>query len=291
MQKLLEELQLPEHWLALMAPSVGRVLIGILIFYLGRYVVAIAVRVLRQVLRRGGGDETLAAFVSNTAYGIGYALVVISALGQVGINTNSLTAIVGGAALAVGLALQSQLSAFAAGVLLIVFRPFKIGDFVEAGGVKGTVEVIKIIHTVLRTNDNQEVIVPNNTITSATITNYTSRQTRRLDITIGIDYDADLLKAKQILEQIVTAHPRVLRDPLPTVTIRALGASSVDFAVWPWVSTDEWFAVQGELLQEIKLRFDAEGIAIPFPQMDLHLRDTRSEGNKEMLRVERRDGG
>ncbi len=288
MRFLVDDLKIPEHWLALILPEAARIMIGILIFFIGRLVISAAVRVLRNVMRRGRADETLTAFIGNAAYGIGYALVIISALGQIGINTNSLTAVVGGAALAVGLSLQSQLSAFAAGVLLILFRPFKIGDYVEAGGIKGTVEEIKIIHTVLSTKDNQEVIVPNNAITSATITNYSSRTTRRLDITVGIDYDADLLKAKAVLEEILNAHPGVLKDPAPTVTVRALGASSVDFAVWPWVLTNDWLTVQGELLQIIKLRFDAEGIAIPFPQMDLHLRDTRSDKNGSILRVEQR---
>ena len=277
MQFSLDQLKTPEHWFELVLPETLKILGGILIFYLGRFVVRAAVGVLRQVMRRSRADETLTGFLCNVAYGLGYALVIISALGQIGINTNSLAAVVGGAALAVGLSLQNQLSAFAAGVLLILFRPFKIGDFVDAGGIKGTVEEIKIIHTVLHTPDNQEVIVPNNMITAATITNYTARATRRLDITIAIDYDADLRKAKSLLEAIVTAHPQVLKEPAPIVQVRLLGASSVDFAVWPWVATGEWFAVQCALLEEIKLRFDEAGIVIPYPQMDLHMRGAAVE--------------
>lgn len=277
MQFSLEQLKTPEHWLEFVLPKALDVLGGVLIFYLGRFVVGAAVNVLRRLMRRSRADETLTSFVCNVAYGLGYALVIISALGQIGINTNSLAAVVGGAALAVGLSLQNQLSAFAAGVLLILFRPFKIGDFVDAGGIKGTVEEIKIIHTVLRTPDNQEVIVPNNMITAATITNYTARATRRLDITIGVDYEADLKKTRAILEEIVTTHPKVLREPQPTVQVRALAASSVDFAVWPWVATSEWFEVQCQLLETIKLRLDAEGIVIPYPQMDLHVRGAAVE--------------
>jgi len=288
MEFKLEQITQPERWLELGLPVLMKIVVAMLIFYLGRLVVRMAVKVLRTVMQRANADPTLTGFLGNVIYGLGYALVVISALGQIGINTNSLAAVVGGAALAVGLALQGQLSAFAAGVLLILFRPFRVGDFVDAGGIKGTVEEIKIIHTVLRTADNQEVIVPNNTITAATITNYSARNTRRLDITIGIDYDADLKLAKAILEEILLTHPRVLKAPAPTVQVRALGASSVDFAVWPWAATTEWFAVQGELLEQIKLRFDAEGIAIPFPQMDLHLRDTRSDGERTTLAVESR---
>ena len=288
MEFTLEKLKSPEHWLALGLPVLAKIAIAALIFYFGRYVVRAAVGVLRNVMQRGKADPTLTGFLCNVAYGVGYALVVISALGQIGINTNSMAAVVGGAALAVGLALQGQLSSFAAGVLLILFRPFKVGDFVDAGGIKGTVEEIKIIHTILRTADNQEVIVPNNAITTATITNYTARKTRRLDITIGIDYDADLKKAKTILEEIVANHPGVLPAPPPQVQVRALGASSVDFAVWPWVATSEWFDVQCQLLEQIKLRFDEAGIVIPYPQMDLHLRDTRSDGDTTTLGVERR---
>lgn len=288
MEFTLEKLKSPEHWLALGLPVLAKIAIALLIFYFGRHVVRVAVGVLRKVMQRSKADPTLTGFLCNVAYGVGYALVVISALGQIGINTNSMAAVVGGAALAVGLALQGQLSAFAAGVLLILFRPFKVGDFVDAGGIKGTVEEIKIIHTILRTADNQEVIVPNNAITTATITNYSARSTRRLDITIGIDYDADLKLAKSILEEILRGHPKVLKEPAPLVQVRALGASSVDFAVWPWVATSEWFDVQCQLLEQIKLRFDDAGIVIPFPQMDLHLRDTRSDGDQTTLAVERR---
>jgi len=288
MELTLEKLRSPEHWLAVGVPVLLKVVVAILIFYFGRHVVRAAVGVLRNVMQRSTADPTLTGFLCNVAYGVGYALVVISALGQIGINTNSMAAVVGGAALAVGLALQGQLSSFAAGVLLILFRPFKVGDFVEAGGIKGTVEEIKIIHTVLRTADNQEVIVPNNAITTMTITNHTARSTRRLDITIGIDYEADLKLAKSILEDLLRQHPRVLKDPAPVVQVRALGASSVDFAVWPWAATSDWYTVQCELLEQIKLRFDDAGIAIPYPQMDLHLRDTRSDGDKTTLQVESR---
>ena len=162
----LEQLTQPERWLELGLPVLLKIAVAFLIFFLGRFVVRMAVKVLRSVMQRANADPTLTGFLGNVVYGLGYALVVISALGQIGINTNSLAAVVGGAALAVGLALQGQLSAFAAGVLLILFRPFRVGDFVDAGGIKGTVEEIKIIHTVLRTADNQEVIVPNNTITA-----------------------------------------------------------------------------------------------------------------------------
>jgi small conductance mechanosensitive channel len=272
MKLSLDQLKSPERWLELGLPILLKVLIALLIFYFGRYVVRAAVGVLRNVMQRSKADATLTGFLCNVAYGVGYALVVVSALGQIGINTNSMAAVIGGAALAVGLALQGQLSSFAAGVLLILFRPFKVGDFVDAGGIKGTVEEIKIIHTILRTADNQEVIVPNNAITTATITNYSARATRRLDITIGIDYEADLRKARALLEAIIAAHPKVLKDPAPSVKVRALGTSSVDFAVWPWVPTSDWYDVQCELLETIKLRFDEAGIVIPYPQMDLHLR-------------------
>jgi len=277
MEFSLEQLKTPERWIELALPVGVKILVALLIFYLGRFVVRTAVKVLRTVMQRSKADETLTGFLGNVAYGLGYALVIISALGQIGINTNSLAAVVGGAALTVGLALQNQLSSFAAGVLLILFRPFKVGDYVDAGGIKGTVEEIKIIHTILRTQDNQEVIVPNNTITATTITNYSTRATRRLDITIGIDYGSDLKLAKSILDELLATHPRVLTAPEPKVQVRALGASSVDFAVWPWVATSEWFEVQCELLEQIKRRFDAAGIVIPYPQMDLHVRSDRAD--------------
>jgi small conductance mechanosensitive channel len=211
-------------------------------------------------MRRGRVDDTLADFLANVLYGLAIAVVVMSALAQVGVDTTSAAAVMGGAALAIGLSLQGQLASFAAGVIIILFRPFKKGDLVEIAGVKGVVEEIKIISTQLRTLDNRELIVPNSTITTNIINNHTARATRRLDLVVAIAYEANLLKAKQVIEEILSAEARVLKSPAPTVQIKALTESSVQLQVQPWTRTGEAGDVEPALLEAIKLRFDAEGV-------------------------------
>ncbi|HBX60815.1 MAG TPA: mechanosensitive ion channel protein MscS, partial [Methylophaga sp.] len=186
------------------------------------------------------------------------------------VNTTSMIAVLGAAGLAVGLALKDSLQNFAAGVMLIMYRPFRIGHFVEAAGVLGIVEQITIFNTVMRTPDNREVIVPNGNIYAGVITNYSARDTRRIDMVFGIGYDDDLLKAKQIITDIVTGHELVLNDPEPIIRVAELGDSSITFNVWPWVNASDLATVRADLIETIKLAFDANGISIPYPQMDVH---------------------
>jgi small conductance mechanosensitive channel len=183
-----------------------------------------------------------------------------------------LIALVGAAGLAIGLALQDSLKNFAAGVLLIFFRPFKEGDFVEVAGVSGVAEQITIFNTVMRTGDNREVIVPNGAIYSDIITNYNRRPTRRIDMIVGISYDSDIRLAKQILSEILAADERVLEDPAPKIAVAELADSSVNFVCRPWVKTDDYWDTKWDITEQIKLRFDEAGIGIPFPQMDVHLK-------------------
>nr|WP_277346268.1 mechanosensitive ion channel domain-containing protein [Solimonas marina] len=213
-------------------------------------------------------------FVATVLYAIAMAIVIISALAQLGVDTTSAAAVMGGMAVAVGLALQGQLSSFASGVLLIVFRPFRAGDFVQIGGTMGTVEHLKIVITVLKSPDGQEITLPNSAVWGNTITNFSIRPIRRVDLAIGIAYGSDLRKAKQILETLLAEESRFLDDPARTVHCSNLGESSVDFAVRGWTNSGDWWNTRCEMLEKIKLRFDAEGIEIPFPQMDLHVRDT-----------------
>lgn len=257
--------------IATATPMALNLLAALATFFVGKWLVMLLVRGVRQAMRRGRVDDTLTDFLGNVLFGLGFAVVVISALGQLGVNTTSAAALLGGAALAIGLSLQGQLSSFAAGVILIIFRPFKKGDFVQIGGTLGVVEEIKIIHTVMKTPDNQVVIVPNNNITTATITNFSALPTRRIDLTVGIGYGSDLLKAKRVLEQLITDEGRTLAEPAPTVVVRDLGESSVDFAVRLWVNNPDWWSTRCDLIERIKLRFDAEGIEIPFPQRTVHL--------------------
>ena len=246
--------------------------VAISIFYFGKWAAEALVKLVRLGMKRSDVDETLRDFLANVLYGVLIVLVIVTALTQLGVETTAAAAVLGGAALAIGLSLQSQLSSLAAGVILILFRPFKKGDFVEIGGAKGFVEEIKIVHTRLRATDNRELTVPNSSITTQTITNYTARGLRRVEFLLGIGYDADLRKAKHVLLETLIADARVLKQPVPTVEIQTLAGSSVDLDVWAWVKTDDYADARPALLEAIKLRLDAEGITIPYPQMDVHLR-------------------
>lgn len=205
------------------------------------------------------------------AYAALLAFVVLAALAQLGIQTTSFIAIIGAAGLAVGLALQGSLSNFAAGVMLIIFRPFKVGDFIEAAGVSGSVEEIMIFSTKLKSPDNKQLYVPNGSIISGTITNYSAKDQRRVDLVFGCGYGDDIKKAKALLEAIVKENPLVLDDPAPTIGVLELGDSSVNFAVRPWVATPDYWDVYFQITEEVKQRFDEAGISIPFPQRDVHL--------------------
>ncbi|HSG03789.1 MAG TPA: mechanosensitive ion channel domain-containing protein [Marinobacterium sp.] len=246
--------------------------LAIVIFIFGRWLSKILGRVLANVLSRTKLDQMLVRFVLSIVQVLLTLVVVVASLGQLGVDTTSLIALVGAAGLAVGLALQDSLKNFAAGVLLIFFRPFKEGDFVEVAGVSGIAESITIFNTVMRTGDNREVIVPNGSIYSDTITNYNRRPTRRVDMVFGIGYDDDLRKAKELLIEIVKSDPRVLPDPEPVVAVSALADSSVNFIVRPWVKTEDYWATYWAVTEAVKLRFDEEGISIPYPQMDVHLK-------------------
>jgi small conductance mechanosensitive channel len=197
--------------------------------------------------------------------------VIIAALSKLGVETASLAVVIGAAGLAVGFALQGTLSNFAAGVMLIIFKPFKLGDYVEAGGKAGTVKEIQIFNTVLHSPDNVRIIVPNGQVTSAPITNYTTTGTRRLDLVVGVSYESDLKKAKQLLQDIIAGDSRVMEEPAPTIAVAELGDSSVDFVVRPWVKTSDYWGLKFDLTEKIKLTFDENNISIPYPQRTVHM--------------------
>ncbi len=223
------------------------------------------------MMERRNVDALLASFSSNIVYVALVAFVVIAALSQLGIQTTSFVAIIGAAGLAIGLALQGSLANFASGVMIIAFRPFKVGDFIEAGGVAGVVEGIQIFSTQMRTGDNKAIIIPNSGITSGNITNYSAKDTRRVDMVFGIGYGDDIKKAKDILMELITDDERILKDPEPLVAVSELGDSSVNFVVRPWVNSADFWGVKFDYTEAVKLRFDKEGISIPFPQQDVHL--------------------
>jgi len=244
---------------------------AILIFVIGKWLSRHVTDLFTIVLERHKTEVTLVNFLKNIVY---YALLVavsIAALGQLGINTTSFLTVVGAAGLAIGLALKDSLGNFSAGVLLILFRPFKVGDFVMAGGVSGTVRQISIFNTELATPDNQQVLVPNSAIMSNVITNVNANPTRRIDLSIGIGYGDSMQKAKDVLACIIAEESRILAEPAPAIAVAELAASSVNLVVRPWVKTEDYWAVRLDLTEKIKAEFDREGISIPFPQQDVHL--------------------
>lgn len=246
------------------------IIIAALIVIVGRIVIKWIVKLLRKMMVRSDIDPILVNFASGIANAVLLVVVLVAALDQLGINTTSFIAVLGAAGLAIGLALKDSLQNFAAGVMMIIFRPFKLGDFIEAGGVTGIVENISVFSTLMKTGDNREIIIPNGQIYAGAITNYSARDTRRVDLVFGIGYDDDMLKAKQIMEDILAAHELVLEEPSPAVAVAELADSSVNFNVRPWVKSGDYWGVRSELIQQIKLAFDENDISIPYPQMDIH---------------------
>ena len=247
------------------------VAIAIAIFYIGKLVVGMVVCGMRRVMQKQEIDKTLETFVANLVRMVLMVVVVIAAISALGIETTSFIAIFGAAGLAVGLALQGSLSNFAAGVLIVLFRPYRVGDFIEGAGIAGVVEQVQILTTVLKTGDNKQIIVPNGQIMDSIITNYSAKDTRRVDMVVGVSYDDDLDKVRSVLEELVAADDRILDDPACTIAVSELGDSSVNFVLRPWTNTADYWGVKFDLTEAIKKRFDKEGISFPFPQQDVHL--------------------
>lgn len=247
------------------------ILLALVIVFVGRVVVRWLVKLSRKLMVRANLDPILINFSSSIINAVLMLFVLIAALDQLGVDTTSLIALLGAAGLAVGLAMKDSLQNFAAGVMMIVFRPFKVGDFIEAGGVSGVVEKISIFSTIMKTGDNREIIVPNGHVYAGAITNFSARDTRRIDMTFGIGYGDDLLKAKQILTDIINGHDKVLVEPAPVIRVSELADSSVNFDVRPWVNADDYWPVRSDLIEKVKIAFDENGITIPYPQMDIHL--------------------
>ncbi|HEY3416209.1 MAG TPA: mechanosensitive ion channel domain-containing protein [Armatimonadota bacterium] len=248
-----------------------KVVAAIVILLIGRFAAGSIRSVTKRLLQKGHVDDILVSFISSLCYVGIMAFVLIAALGQLGVQTTSFVAILGAAGLAIGLALQGSLANFAAGILMIVFKPFKLGDYIEGGGVAGVVEHMGIFTTELLSTDNKKIIIPNGKLTSDSIINYTAEATRRVDLVVGVSYGDDLGKVKTVLQDILAHDERVLQDPAPTVGVLELAANSVKLVVRPWVKTADYWSVFFAVQENIKSRFDAEGISMPFPQQDVHL--------------------
>jgi small conductance mechanosensitive channel len=248
-----------------------KVLGAIAILIVGRFVAGFIRKLIKRLMSGRKVDEALVSFISSLAYIALMTFVIIAALSAIGVQTTSFVAVLGAAGLAVGFALQGGLSNFAAGVLLIIFKPFKVGDFIDGAGTAGIVEEIEIFTTTLRTPDNKTIIVPNSKLTGDNITNFTAKDTRRMDLVFGVSYTDDIDKVKKVIADVLKADKRILEDPAPTIGLVELADSSVNFAVRPWVKTSEYWDVFFDTNETMKKRFDAEGISIPFPQRDVHL--------------------
>ena len=244
---------------------------SIVILILGRIVAKILSKNIAKVLYKTKLDVTIVKFIQNLSFAALFAFVILAALEKVGVKTTTFAAVVAAAGLAIGFALQSSLSNFASGFMLLLFKPFKVGDYVQAGGVEGSVHEIQLFTTKMKTPDNKVVIVPNGQITGDSITNFSAEETRRIDLVIGVGYGDDLSKVKTVLNDIVAADTRIHKEPAVTIAVSELADSSVNLVVRPWVNTVDYWAVRFDLIETIKNRFDAEGISIPFPQRDLHV--------------------
>ena len=262
---------IPDNIVEIVASYAFSLLMALLIFVIGKWAVNKIVKLLGKVLRKVKGmDETLIKFLENIVYYALMIVVILTALGKLGVETTSFLAILGAAGLAIGLALKDSLGNFASGVMIILFKPFKVGDFVTACGVTGSVSEVGIFNSVFITGDNQKIIVPNSAITSSSITNVNAFDTRRVDLVVGISYDDDIKKVKEILTNILNSNEKVLIEKGITVAVSELADSSVNFVVRAWVNTPDYWDAKFGLTESIKTTFDKEVITIPYPQQDVY---------------------
>ena len=249
---------------------------AILIFFIGKFLAKYITKFTMRAMSKSSMDTTLSGFLESVIYGVLLVVVILAALSKLGVETTSFVAIIGAIGLAVGLAFQGTLANISAGVMIIIFRPIELGEFVEAGGATGTVEDINIFNTTLKTGDNKIIIIANARIIGGNITNYSRKDTRRVDLTFGIGYDDDLKLAKATLLEILNSDERILKEPaVPFVAVSELADSSVNFITKSWVNSSDYWGVYHDTIEKVKLTFDEKGISIPYPQMDLHMNNTQ----------------
>ncbi len=268
---------------AILEPLVGlvsawglKILGAIAVLIIGRIVAKWARRLVNTVMVRGNADATLVPFMSGVAYYLIMAFVAVAVLGMVGIQTASMVAVLGAAGLAVGFALQGTLSNVASGVMLLVFRPFSVGDFIDAGGTAGSVETIGLFSTTLNTPDNVRIVVPNSSVYGNIIKNYAANATRRNDIVVGVSYNDDLGLAVRTIERVVSEDSRVLKDPAPVIAVSELAGSSVNIVVRPWCTKEDYWGLRCDLMRTLKEQLETAGCSIPYPQQDVHMHQVAS---------------
>lgn len=254
-----------------------KLLLAIVVLLIGLWIIKLVVKALGRAMERGGMDVSLQSFLSSLVSILLKALLFISVASMVGIATTSFVAILGAAGLAIGLALQGSLANFAGGVLILIFKPFKVGDFINAQGHAGTVNAIRIFFTTLKTPDNKTIIIPNGALSNASITNFSTEPQRRVDMTFGIGYEDDIQKAKTILKRLVDTDSRILRDPEPAIVLTELADSSVNFAVRVWCNAADYWGIYFDMHEKVKEAFDKDGVSIPFPQHDLHIYEHKAK--------------
>ena len=259
-----------EKWLELGLDYGLKIIAAIVIWVIGSWAIKIILKGLRKAMEKAAYDVSLKKFLMNLLKWILKILLIIVVLGTVGVETTSFAAIIAAAGLAIGLALQGSLGNFAGGVLIMIFKPFKIGDLIEAQGEIGAVKQIEIFTTKLTGLSNKEIIIPNGSLSNGNIINYTTEGTRRVDLVIGVGYDSDIKKTKEVLMDVLTSHPKVLKEPAPTVNVMELADSSINFAVRPWSTADDYWAVYFGITEDVKEALDKAGIEIPYPQVVVH---------------------
>ena len=253
-----------------------KLLTALIVVIVGRQLVKILLKVIKVALEKANTEETVRIFIANLLNTVFTVIIFVAAINQLGVETTSIIALLGAAGLAIGLALQGSLANFAAGILIVIFRPYKVGDYIEAGTNVGTVKDIQIFSTVLRTPDNKSIVVPNGSIMDGSITNYSEQPTRRIDIIASCSYEDDLDKVKEVLQTILDNEERILTEPKPQIAVSELAESSVNFIVRPWVNSSDYLPVMYSLLENIKKTFDKKGISIPYPQSDIHIHEKKA---------------
>lgn len=254
-----------EKWIALATEYGLKIISAIVIWIVGSWLIKKILKAIRKIMTKSNYEESLQKFLINLlSWGL-KILLIITLLGTLGVPTTSFAAIIAAAGLAVGLALQGSLGNFAGGVLIMIFKPFKIGDLIEAQGEIGVVKQIEIFTTKLTGLSNKEIIIPNGSLSNGNIANYTTEGTRRVDLVFGVGYDSDIKKTKEVLMHVLTSHPKILKDPAPAVTVIELADSSINFAVRPWCETADYWTVYFDVTEQTKEALDAAGIEIPYP--------------------------
>lgn len=266
LEKLLNDLY---SWITL---SGIKIIIGLIILWIGWKVIKKIIKTTNVILNRRNVDPTISSFLDGLTNIVLKVLLVVIVMEYVGLKTTGIAALIGSAGLAVGLALQGSLSNFAGGVIILLMRPFNVGDFIDGAGYSGTIEKIGIFYTHMLTADNKQILIPNGTLANGSLINYTAKETRRVDLKFTVGYEEDIFKVKQALNEVIATEELILEDPAPFVAVDNHGDSSIGFIVRVWTKTENYWTVHFDLLEKVKIKFDEENISIPYPQMDVHVK-------------------